>query len=196
MEAIEIPSSADSTHAGVLSPVESDYVNPDDVLRIYLSALTGIDKTLVRKRWLQKPGTQPKVDTDWAAVGVDRITTQGTPYHSAVKPKNASDPDVIRRTSWQTLRCVATFYGPNAAELADRFREGIQLQQNDSQLRKFGLTIQGVNDEILHLPDFLFEQWIDRYDVVFRLGRSENRTYGVRTIIGADIEIFTEKGEL
>ena len=44
----------DSTSPGVLSLLESDYRNADDILRLYLSALTGLDPTVVRKRWLQK----------------------------------------------------------------------------------------------------------------------------------------------
>lgn len=196
MADIDFKTARDSTEPGVLSQSESDYRNPDDVLRLYLAALTGLDAKLVRKRWAQKPGTQPKIGINWAAVGVDRVVTNGTPFQHGQKPLLESDPDVITRTSWQTLRCVATFYGPNAAELADTFREGILLSQNDAQLRRYGLTIQGVDDEIVHLPDLLFEQWIDRYDVTFRLGRSITRTFGVRTIRDADIEIISKRGKV
>lgn len=183
----------DSTSPGVLSLLESDYRNADDILRLYLSALTGLDPTVVRKRWLQKPGTQPPVGIDWAAVGVERVETWGTPYQYGDKPQTIEDPDVVTRTSWQTLRCVASFYGENAAQLADTFREGLLLSQNDAQLRRFGMTTQGVEDNIVHLPDFLFEQWIDRYDVIFKVGRSVTRTFGVRTIVAAGVEIITEK---
>ena len=190
-EVIKIATASDSTRPGVLVPSSSDYRDPSDVLRIYLSRLTGLDPKLVRKRWLRRPGTQPEVGKDWAAVGVDRITTAGYPYQNASK-----SPDVITRTSWQTLRCIASFYGENAAELADTFREGLLIGQNDAQLRKFGLTIQGIEGDVMHLPDLLFEQWIDRYDVVFNLNRSVTRTYDVRTITSANIELITEKGTL
>ena len=183
----------DSTSPGVLSLLESDYRNADDILRLYLSALTGLDPTVVRKRWLQKPGTQPPVGIDWAAVGVERVEIWGTPYQHGDKPQTIEDPDVVTRTSWQTLRCVASFYGTNSAQLADTFREGLLLSQNDAELRRYGLTTQGVEDNIVHLPDFLFEQWIDRYDVIFKVGRSVTRTFGVRTIVAAGVEIITEK---
>lgn len=191
MAAIQIPQANDSTRPGVLTASASTYTAPDDVLRLYLSSIVGIDKTLVRKRWQSKPGTQPPVGTDWAAVGVDRIETQGFPYQSGTKI-----PDVITRTSWQRMHCIASFYGPNAAENADAFREGAQLGQNADTLSAFGLKVQGVDDYISHVPDFAFAQWVDRYDVFFIVARKVTRTYGVRTLVSADdIEITTEKGK-
>lgn len=195
-EVIEIKTANASTDPGVLKETQSTYQNPDDVLRVYLAAITGLDKRLVRKRWLPKPGTQPKIGVNWAAVGVERIETQGFPYQKGNKALDDLPNDDIERTSWQTLHCLATFYGPEAAELADTFREGIQLTQNDAQLRKYGLTIQSVANEATHLPDLLFEQWIDRYDVSFKLGRSVTRNYGVRTITAGQVEIFSEKGKV
>ena len=59
MAAIQIPCAIDSTQPGVLTASGSNYTSPEDVLRLYLSAIVGIDKTLVRKRWQSKPGTQP-----------------------------------------------------------------------------------------------------------------------------------------
>lgn len=191
MAAIQIPQANDSTRPGVLTASASTYTAPEDVLRLYLSSIVGIDKTLVRKRWQSKPGTQPPVGTDWAAVGVDRIETQGFPYQSGTK-----NPDVITRTSWQRMHCIASFYGPNAAENADAFREGAQLGQNVDTLSAFGLKVQGVDDYIPHVPDFAFAQWVDRYDVFFIVARKLTRTYGVRTLVSADdIEITTEKGK-
>lgn len=191
MAAIQIPQANDSTRPGVLTASASTYTAPDDVLRLYLSSIVGIDKTLVRKRWQSKPGTQPPVGTDWAAVGVDRIETQGFPYQLGTK-----NPDVITRTSWQRMHCIASFYGPNAAENADAFREGSQLGQNVDTLSAFGLKVQGVDDYITHVPDFAFAQWVDRYDVFFIVARKLTRTYGVRTLVSADdIEITTEKGK-
>lgn len=191
MAAIQIPQANDSTRPGVLTASASTYTAPEDVLRLYLSSIVGIDKTLVRKRWQSKPGTQPPVGTDWAAVGVDRIETQGFPYQSGTK-----NPDVITRTSWQRMHCIASFYGPNAAENADAFREGAQLGQNVDTLSAFGLKVQGVDDYIPHVPDFAFAQWVDRYDVFFIVACKVTRTYGVRTLASADdIEITTKKGK-
>jgi hypothetical protein len=183
----------DSAKAGVLSPIETDYRDPNDVLRLYLSALTGIDPTLVRKRWLSEPGDQPPIAVDWAAVGVDRVTTWGTPFIEGRKPETISDPDDVQQTSWQTLWCVASFYGPNAADLADLFRSALLVPQNDAALRQYGLTTQGVEDDVIHVPDLLFQHWVDRYDVTFKVGRSVTRSFGVRAIVAAGVNILTEK---
>lgn len=194
---ISFRSATDTTRPGVLVHGTSDIKQPEDYLRLFVSAITGIDKTLVRGRWLQKVGTQPSIGTNWCAVGVDRIETWGTPYQHGDKPASATAPDLSTRTSWQTLVCTAIFYGSKAHENADILRDGLQLSQNIAELKRFGFVVQSVDDEIRHLPDLMFEQWVDRYDLTFRLGRSITRTFGIRTITNAeDIELITERGTI
>ena len=189
---IEFNTVTSSQQKGVIVESSSDYAPPEDVIRLYLSALTGIDKNLVRKRWLNKVGKQPELGTDWIAVGVEGVTTWGTPYSD-----NQKVPDIQNRISQQTLKFRASFYGLNSAELSDKAREGLCMVQNNNQLKRYGLTVQSVDDEVLHLPDLQDEQWIDRYDLIFRVGRSVSREYGIRTIVDADdIEFFIEKGKI
>lgn len=189
---IEFNTVTSSQQKGVIVESFSDYAPPEDVIRLYLSALTGIDKNLVRKRWLNKVGKQPDLGTDWIAVGVEGVTTWGTPYSD-----NQKVPDIQNRISQQTLKFRASFYGLNSAELSDKAREGLCMVQNNNQLKRYGLTVQSVDDEVLHLPDLQDEQWIDRYDLIFRVGRSVSREYGIRTIVDADdIEFFIEKGKI
>lgn len=188
----------DSRTAGVLRPLSG--TNTDEVetrLRLFVSDVTGIDQKLVRKRWMAKPGTQPGLSSDWCAVGVNSVKTHGLPSFRGHKG-NIYDPvsGDIESESHQTLSCLASFYGPNASEYADMFRDGLQLPQNNSALQSMGLTVQGVADEVRHSPDFLLQQWVDRYDVAFNIGRKITRTYGVRTIASADVEIITERGKL
>lgn len=190
-EPIQIPTAIDSTQEGVLkasTAIRSDAV---DVLRLYLAAITGIEKTLVRKRWAVKPGIQPPVDADWASIGILEVRTDGFPYQQELKT-----PDVVRATSWQTLHCMASFYGPHAETLSDDFREGCQLPQNQRALKPFGLVIRSCEDSVTHVPDFSFEQWIDRFDVRFTVGRSVTRDYGVRSLVKVgEIELITERGK-
>ena len=189
---IEFNTVTSSQQKGVIVESFSDYAPPEDVIRLYLSALTGIDKNLVRKRWLNKVGKQPELGTDWIAVGVEGVTTWETPYSD-----NQKIPDIQNRISQQTLKFRASFYGLNSAELSDKAREGLCMVQNNNQLKRYGLTVQSVDDEVLHLPDLQDEQWIDRYDLIFRVGRSVSREYGIRTIVDADdIEFFIEKGKI
>ena len=187
----------DSRSSGVLQPLAKENTGEVETrLRSFVSQVTGIALNLVRKRWMQKPGTQPSIGVDWCAVGVTSVQTHGVPVIKGRKG-NVADPvsGDVTSEAHQSLTCVATFYGPNAAENADLFRSGILLGQNNDWFQSQNLTIQGVDDNIQHLPDFQLQQWIDRYDVTFRVGRKVSRTYGVRTIASADVEIITEKGK-
>lgn len=188
----------DSRTSGVLRPLAKENTGEVETrLRFFVSQITGIDQKLVRKRWLPKPGTQPEIGKDWCAVGVTSVRTWGVPV---IKGKRGDIADTesgdVKSEAHQTLTVEVTFYGANAAENADLLRSGLLLSQNNAWLESQGLTIQGVDDEIRHLPDFQLQQWIDRYDVTFRVGRKVSRTYGVRTIASTDAEIITEKGKL
>lgn len=188
----------DSRSSGVLKPLET--ANTGEVetrLRLFVSAITGLDKSLVRKRWSQKPATQPPFGTDWCAVGVVRVRTLGNPDFQGHKG-NIQKPDsgdVVSKRH-QTLFCLATFYGQNAQENADLLRDGLGIPQNNSWLQTQGLTVQNVDDEATHIPEFVNQQWLDRYDLSFQIGRKLTRTFGVRTIANADFEIITEIGKL
>lgn len=188
----------DSRSVGVMQPLSE--TNTDEVetrLRLFVSAVTGLDKTLVRKRWQAKVGKQPDFGTDWCAIGVERVRSWGIPDFKG-KKGNIEQPesgDVTTQTH-QTLFCVATFYGSNAHALADLLRDGLQIPQNGSYLQSQGLTVQNVDDEARHVPSFEVSQFLDRYDLSFQIGRKVKRVFGVRTIASADFEIFTEKGKL
>lgn len=188
----------DSRTSGVLRPLAKENTGEVETrLRFFVSQITGIDLKLVRKRWLPKPGTQPEIDKDWCAVGVTSVRTWGVPVINGKRGDIADlESGDVKSEAHQTLTVEATFYGANAAENADLLRSGLLLSQNNAWLESQGLTIQGVDDEIRHLPDFQLQQWIDRYDVTFRVGRKVSRTYGVRTIASTDAKIITEKGKL
>ena len=187
----------DSRSSGVLKPLET--ANTGEVetrLRLFVSAITGLDKSLVRKRWSQKPATQPPFGTDWCAVGVVRVRTLGNPDFQGNKG-NIQKPDSgdVVSQCHQTLFCLASFYGQNAQENADLLRDGLGIPQNNSWLQSQGLTVQNI-DEATHIPEFVNQQWLDRYDLSFQIGRKLTRTFGVRTIANADFEIITEIGKL
>ena len=185
----------DTRQPGYLPVLESDNTaDPIDALRVYVSQITGLDLPLVRRRWIQKPGTQPGLETDWASVAIDEIRTWATPGSVKIKgliPNPESGKE--KRVSHQTMTVSVWFYGPNAQVKADDFREGAYLGQNNDMLKRQGLTMQGVEDRVRHLPDFAFEQWIDKYEVRLLIGRAVVRTFGVRTIAGlTSIDIKTD----
>lgn len=188
----------DSRQAGVLKQLGKEGGNaPENVIRKWMADITGLPLNRVVRRWLPRPGTRPGIDEDWIAVGVERVQTHGTPYQRGRKgqPEDAESGDVVREVH-QTLHCIASFYGPNAAQIVDDFRDAAQLFQTNDSLKAQGLTLQGIAEDALQLPDLLGEQWVPRFDITFKLGRRVSRTYGVRDLVKVGpIEIYTEKGK-
>lgn len=188
----------DSRQAGVLKQLDKEGGGaPENVIRKWMADITGLPLHRVVRRWLPRPGTRPGIDEDWIAVGVERVQTHGTPYQRGRKgqPEDAASGDVVREVH-QTLHCIASFYGPNAAQIVDDFRDAAQLFQTNAALQAQGLTLQGIAEDALQLPDLLGEQWVPRFDITFKLGRKVTRTYGVRDLVKVGpIEIITEKGK-
>ena len=187
----------DSRQAGVLKQLGKEGGGaPENVVRKWMADITGLPLNRVVRRWLPRPGTRPGIDEDWIAVGVERVQTHGTPYQRGRKgqPEDAASGDVVREVH-QTLHCIASFYGPNAAQIVDDFHDAAQLFQTNDALKAQGLTLQGIAEDAVQLPDFLGEQWVPRFDITFKLGRKVSRTYGVRDLVKVGpIEIHTEKG--
>lgn len=188
----------DSRTPGVLKRLGKEGGDaPENVVRKWMAEITGLPLNRVVRRWLPRPGTRPGIDEDWIAVGVERVQTHGTPYQRGRKgqPEDAASGDVVREVH-QTLHCIASFYGPNAAQIVDDFRDAAQLFQTNAALQAQGLTLQGIAEDALQLPDLLGEQWVPRFDITFKLGRKVSRTYGVRDLVKVGpIEIITEKGK-
>lgn len=188
----------DSRQAGVLKQLDKEGGGaPENVVRKWMAEITGLPLHRVVRRWLPRPGTRPGIDEDWIAVGVERVQTHGTPYQRGRKgqPEDAASGDVVREVH-QTLHCIASFYGPNAAQIVDDFRDAAQLFQTNAALQAQGLTLQGIAEDAIQLPDLLGEQWVPRFDITFKLGRKVTRTYGVRDLVKVGpIEIITEKGK-
>ena len=188
----------DSRQAGVLKQLGKEGGGaPENVIRKWMADITGLPLNRVVRRWLPRPGTRPGIDEDWIAVGVERVQTHGTPYQRGRKgqPEDAASGDVVREVH-QTLHCIASFYGPNAAQIVDDFRDAAQLSQTNAALQAQGLTLQGIAEDAIQLPDLLGEQWVPRFDITFKLGRKVTRTYGVRDLVKVGpIEIYTEKGK-
>ena len=188
----------DSRTPGVLKRLGKEGGDaPENVVRKWMAEITGLPLNRVVRRWLPRPGTRPGIDEDWIAVGVERVQTHGTSYQRGRKgqPEDAASGDVVREVH-QTLHCIASFYGPNAAQIVDDFRDAAQLFQTNAALQAQGLTLQGIAEDALQLPDLLGEQWVPRFDITFKLGRKVSRTYGVRDLVKVGpIEIITEKGK-
>lgn len=185
----------DSRTPGVLLPITAENAgDPTNAVRAWMSQVTGIDQKLVRRRWAPKPGTMPGIGTDWIAVGIDRVETPGTPDEMGRKGliEQAAGGDMVQVT-YQRFHILASFYGPNAAVISDSFRACAQIGQNLDELRNSGLQLIGIEQDVSYVPDLLAEQWVDRFDVFFTVGRSVRRSYGIRDIAAiGGFRIYTD----
>lgn len=190
----------DSRTPGVLSVLsETNTADPTDALRSFVATACGYDLKDVRKRWVQKPGVRPPIAEDWAAVGITTMEIQGT---DAYKGTRGEDDNIQSQfttiVSHQKLHGIATFYGPDCLLYADRFRMAAMTPQNNDYLsQQAGVVFQDIDETLVRTPEQLLEQWVDRVDVRFVLGRRVERVLGIRNIGSFDgIEIITEKGTL
>lgn len=187
----------DSRYNGYMRPLdETSTDTTKSVLIDFVSEVTGLPKDHVRWAWTTRPGSPIPYTEDWCAVGLLKVASS-PPYKQGRKGKveQADSGDAFHITH-QTLTVSFSFYGPNAPELSDLFRDGAQLDQNVQTLTAKGLTFQAVRDDVMRLPDLVGQQWRERYTVEMKIGRVVRRRFGVRTIASADVEIFTEKGKI
>jgi len=187
----------DSRTPGALSPsVVENADNFLDPLRLWIAALVDLPREQVRASWLRKPGTQPTRGTTWCAVAVKGLTTTPVFRHGRRGDLNEAESGDVQHTSHEDAECVLSFYGPAGLTLAQRFRDSAQVLQNRRLLETQGLTLISLDQSTQRLPDLVMDQWIDRYDILFHVGRKVSRTYGIRTLTSADVSIFTERGKL
>lgn len=186
---------ADSTTAGFIPPASSDPYDDalDDVLQAAVVGITGIPGTLVRPRWQPSPPNQPAFDVDWCAVGITRKVVDSFAYDRHVPAGNAgAGQSIIERD--ELLYVLHSFYGPNSSGLCERFRDGLEIQQNRDTLASAGVTLVEV-EEAVTLPALLQEKWVRRVDVTTIYRRRTGRAYNVSTIVegqlGLDNESYT-----
>jgi hypothetical protein len=152
-------------------------------------ALTGLPGPLVRPRWQPMPPSQPQADVTWASVGVTQVETDDYPsivHDGAGTFPGATAPGIDRMVRHSTLTALVTFYGPTAETLAASFRDGLYMPQNWEPLAPFGLKLREVRD-LARAPEFVAQQWIDRFDVQVMLRQQTDRVYPIYNLDGADV---------
>lgn len=157
-------------------------------------ALTGIPGTLVRPRWQPMPPAAPSAETTWAAVGITHLEADDYPYilHDGVAQlAGAPGPGVDRMQRHATLTVLATFYGPEAEDVAGMFRDGLYHPQNWEPLAAVGMKLRGVHD-LARNAEFVNQQWIDRLDIRLEMRGQIDRVYPVFNLNGADLVLRTD----
>lgn len=161
-----------------------------DLLTALVAATTSLAPSLVRPRWQPTPPEQPPAGTPWAAVGVTRRTGQGYTHQvMSTLPGTATEALLVRR--WAAFEALVSFYGPNGDDLAELFRDSVQLNQNLAGLYLYGVKVTGVGD-VQAVPDLVNLQWIDHQDVPFDLVREFDRYYPVRSILQGIVTVTAD----
>ena len=187
-----MPTENTSRINGYLTPVGTDPpydAELEDVLQWYVRNITGLPGDRVRPRWQEKPPVQPAPDVTWCAVGIVHITSQVFPQITHVGT-DIDDPDdgydlLIRH---EKLDVMASFYGPQSQQYCAMLKDGCQIPQNNDQLKPYGMAFL-YSDEIRSIPTLRNTQWLKRYDLRFFINRMTQRTYQVRNLASASINI-------
>lgn len=185
------PAPRTSATGGFLTPLTSPLTQEqlEDVLHDLVAGITGLTASKVRPRWQPTPPKQPAHNTDWCAFG---IGDDDHARHSAVVHSGTGDgTDTV--ITWETLNALASFYGPNAWDLAGRLRDGLYIEQNRAQLRAAGLALGEVGRRT-KVPELINNIWVQRVDLPLILRNEARRTYGVLNILCGPAAIETDTG--
>lgn len=179
-----------SATGGYLSPTTQSpaYDQPLDVqLQAVVVGITGLDGTLVRPRWQQRPPQQPDQDVDWCAIGIVRV---GTAYGHHTR--HVPDGDGHDETeAYEDLELLASFYGPGCGGMAALLRDGLWVPQNREEMRANGMALTSA-DTITLLGEFVTAEWRRRADLPISLTRVVSRSYPILNLLEAQGSITSQ----
>lgn len=176
----------DSSTGGYLN-AEQPYPLDDDpfdnVVEAFVSALSGLDSTLVRPRWQPIVPLQPPPTTNWIAIGdTDDTPDQGPVFtwdQSALQGQYDRHED---------MNYLASFYGPQSKTIAALVRDGGAIPQNLEALIAIGAQLIETGT-IRKAPELVNEQWIIRHDMTMHFRRHVQRFYDVTYLLSSIIRL-------
>lgn len=178
----------DSTTAGFIAPTQSPvYDNAlDKVFHDAIAGITGIPGSLVRPRWQPEPPQQPAFDVNWVAFGIvdNSVDTFAYDHHSP-----SDETSQVQRD--EVLQVLHSFYGPDATQFCERFRDGLEIAQNRDQLQSAGVFVQEVQ-QARQIPALLKERWVKRVDALVVYRRRTSRSYKIANIVSAELTVLDE----
>lgn len=157
----------------------------EDILQRAFVGITGMDATLVRPRFQPEPANMPDFSQTWASFGVTETESDLLAFLRQV------DDGVQELQRDQQFTALASFYGPLAQTQLERFRDGVQVQQNREELGSYGIKLVEVGRP-RRLPALVKGQWQDRRDVAVVLRRRYSRLYRVAAIQSAGLGLDNE----
>ena len=154
-----------------------------------ISGIAGIDRILVRPRWQAEPPPMPAIDVSWCAFGITEIVAD---WSAATVHQSAGDgSDEVTRHD--TVRTLASFYGPLGYSKASQTRDGLWVPQNWEQLRAAGVALYEAGP-IRTASDLINERFIRRIDIELVFRRAVTRTYPVLNLLSAQGSFRTDLG--
>jgi hypothetical protein len=185
----------DSTASGYLvpsSPPPDSDIDLEDIFHDLVVGIVGLTGDLVRPRWQTFPANTPDPqEVNWASFGVEIGARQwdAVVTHDPNANGNSGESSVAGSV---TLRCNFSFYGINSQANLGLLRDGIALGQNRDVLESKGIKFIEWADPV-NLPSLVKNSWARRVDLKGTFVRLVTRTYGVRNIASATVDIDNER---
>lgn len=177
---------------GELLPVTETHCEQDRDLDLivgdFIAAVSGLDRSLVRRRWQIVPAKQPDREVNWCAAS---ITDEDFDQYGA-QELSGDGPLVAHQHG--TLSVLASFYGPDATLYARRFRQGVLICGNRAILFQNGMAILDMG-RIVRVPSLVNQGWLPRSDLTFRLRLHEQRSYAIQSVLTSDGTVQTHPGD-
>lgn len=195
---------ANSSTGGYLAPTNA--LPPEDdafdaVIQALVVGITAIPGNLVRPRWQPVALAQPEANINWCAVGVTEEDPQeGRPaitHDGAASGGLGADTLQVN----DEVEILASFYGPNARQFANLFRDGLMLPQNREALE---FPPPGGNAQQIYriiqipsparfVPELVNQKTVRRVDVSFRIRRANITVWPVENILSVEVDLTTDR---
>jgi hypothetical protein len=157
-------------------------------IQTVLVGLSAFPGTLVRPDWQVEPPKEPDISVDWMAFGIQTATPDANAYIGF----DQNDITYLQRN--ELLQVTCSVYGPNAYDNVGLVRDGFQIPQNLTSLKKANMGF-AYDSPARHIPDFINGRWNDRWVTEIFLRRQIQRYYGILTFLSASGVIYTQTAE-
>jgi hypothetical protein len=95
----------------------------------------------------------------------------------------------------EELEVLVSFYGPHAKRNLGVLRGGLRIEQNLYAVKASGLSLINM-DRGHRAPEFINQQWNNRWDSLLFFRRMVARTYAVNNIVSAEIDLKDDTGHV
>lgn len=180
-----VPNSSVPGFLGAITPIPADQAI-EDALNPTIAGITNLDgNRYVRPRLAAEPAVTPDRNVNWVAFGISEVNSDTC---AATVMSGASEALVIRN---QVIEVLLSWYGPQAGNLAEVFRDGLQVSQNRALLRTHGLGVVSISGA-RKVPELFKQQFVPRYDQTVVFNRRTERRFSILSLQGFGIQLDTD----